>query len=346
MLMQPTLEALSDMRLAGLRRALEEQLAGPKDAQLSFEEPIDLLVDQEWTRRQHTRLQRRLLHGSFRHRASIDHVGFAPDGGLDRRLLLQLATGEWIVRHLNVIVTGPTGVGKTYLACALGRAACQAGFVVGYERLNGLLHRIRQAHGEGAWPDLLLSLVRIQLLVVDDWLRDPITAVQARDLAEILQNRYQVASTLLATQVPIGEWHSRMGDQDAAAPILDRLIHGLPYRRERRVPAQVALTAPQFEHFGGLTMSHRRYAPPTARIPRNECSNSSECASQPSRGCQFVPACLCQQPTIDDRAPARVRHVIYDRPPFQFASQAQERRGVSVVQEHLRRPRGAFVFEA
>ncbi len=243
MLMQPTLDKLSDMRLGGLRRALEEQLASPKYAQLSFEERIGLLVDQEWTRRQDTRLQRRLLHAQFRHRASIDDVDFAPDRGLDRRLLLQLATGEWIVRHLNVIVTGPTGVGKTYLACALGRAACQAGFVVRYERLNGLLHRIRQAHGEGTWPDLLRGLARIQLLVVDDWLRDPITAVQARDLAEILDDRYQVASTLLATQVPIGEWHSRMGDQDAADGILDRLIHNA-YRIDVRGESQRKLRSP------------------------------------------------------------------------------------------------------
>ena len=243
MLMQPTLDKLSDMRLAGLRRALEDQLANPKDTELSFEERIGLLVDQEWTRRQEVRLQRRLQHAQFRHRATMEDLDFAPDRGLDRRLVLQLATGEWIVQRLNVVVTGPTGVGKTYLTCAVGRAVCKAGFVVRYERLSSLLHRIRQAHGDGSWPDLLRALARIQLLVIDDWLRDPVTASQARDLAEILDDRYQSASTLLATQVPVAEWHARLGDQDAADGILDRIIHNA-YRIDMKGESQRKLRSP------------------------------------------------------------------------------------------------------
>ena len=243
MLMQPTLDKLSDMRLAGLRRALEEQLASPRYAELSFEDRVGLLVDQEWMRRQDTRLQRRLQHAQFRHGATMEDLDFAAGRGLDRRLVLQLATGEFLLRRLNVIVSGPTGVGKTYLACAVGRSVCKAGFVVRYERLSSLLHRIRQAHGEGSWPDLLRWLSRFQLLVVDDWLRDPVTAAQARDLAEILDDRYQSASTILATQVPVAEWHARLGDQDAADGILDRIIHNA-YRIEMTGESQRKLRLP------------------------------------------------------------------------------------------------------
>lgn len=243
MLTQPTLDKLSDMRLAGLRRALEEQLANPQYAELSFEDRIGLLVDQEWTRRQDSRLERRLQHAQFRLRACLEDLAFAPGRGLDRRLVLQLGTGDFVQRHLNVVVSGPTGVGKTYVACAVGRSVCKAGFVVRYERLNDLLHRIRQAHGEGSWVDLVRSLSRIQLLVLDDWLRDPVTPVQARDLAEILDDRYQSASTLLATQVPVGEWHARLGDQDAADGILDRIIHNA-YRIDMRGESQRKLRSP------------------------------------------------------------------------------------------------------
>jgi DNA replication protein DnaC len=243
MLMQPTLDKLTDMRLTGLRRALEDQLASPQYADLSFEERIGLLVDQEWTRRQDTRLRRRLEHANFRHRATIEDLEITVARGLDRRQVLQLAGGEWIRQRLNCIVSGPTGVGKTYLACALGRSACKAGFVVRYERLSSLLHRIRQAQGEGSWPELLRGLARIQLLVIDDWLRDPVTASQARDLAEILDDRYQSASTLLATQVPVADWHGRLGDQDAADGILDRIIHN-SYRIDMKGESQRKLRSP------------------------------------------------------------------------------------------------------
>jgi DNA replication protein DnaC len=204
---------------------------------------LGLLVDQEWTRRQDARLRRRLEHAQFRHGATMEDLDFTAGRGIDRRLVLQLATGEFLLRRLNVIVSGPTGVGKTYLACAMGRSVCKAGFTVRYERLSGLLHRIRQAHGEGSWCDLVRSLSRIQLLVIDDWLRDPVTPGQARDLAEILDDRYQSASTLLATQVPVTEWHARLGDQDAADGILDRIIHNA-YRIEMTGESQRKLRSP------------------------------------------------------------------------------------------------------
>jgi len=225
MLMQPTLDKLSDMRLTGLRRAVEEQLANPQYADLSFEERFSLLIDQEWTRRQDSRLQRRLKQARFRQSATIEEVDFAAGRNLKRRRILQLATGEWIVQHLNVIVTGATGTGKTFLACALGRAACQAGFSVRYERLGHLLHRVTAAHADESWSRLLSSLGRVDLLVLDDWLRDPVKPSQARDLVEVIDDRYNRRSTLIATQTPVDEWHPRLGDPDLADAILDRLAH-------------------------------------------------------------------------------------------------------------------------
>jgi DNA replication protein DnaC len=243
MLMQPTFEKLSDMRLPGLRRALEEQLANPQYAELSFEERFSLLVDQEWTRRQDVRLKRRLKQARFRQPATIEDLDCSAKRGLERRQVLQLATGEWIVQHLNLVVSGPTGVGKTYAACALGRAACKAGFSVRYERLNHLLHQVTLAHADGSWAQLLKSLSRVQLLVLDDWLRDPVTAAQARDLVEVLEDRYMRRSTLVATQVPVVEWHAKLGDPDLGDAILDRLVHNA-HRLELRGESQRRLRSP------------------------------------------------------------------------------------------------------
>ena len=223
MLIQPTLEKLSDMRLAGLRRALEEQLANPKYAELSFEDRIGLLVDQEWTRRQDGRLQRRLQHAQFRHGATMEDLDFTPGRGLDRRLVLQLATGEFVLRRLNVIVSGPTGVGKTYLACAVGRSVCKAGFVVRYERLSGLLNRIRQAHGEGSWPDLLRWLSHIELLVIDEWGYVPVDRQGAQLLFRIISDSYERRSLIITTNLEFSKWGSIFTDDQMAAAMIDRL---------------------------------------------------------------------------------------------------------------------------
>jgi DNA replication protein DnaC len=243
MLIQPTLEKLSDMRLPGLRRAVEEQLSNPQYADLSFEERFSLLIDQEWTRRQDSRLQRRLKQAGFRQRARIEDLDFASDRKLDRTRVLQLATGEWIVQNLNLIVTGATGVGKTYLICALGRAACKAGFSVRYERLSHLLHHVHAAHADESWSQLLKSLGRVDLLILDDWLRDPLKASQARDLVEVLDDRFNRRSTLVATQVPVEDWHARLNEPDLADAILDRLTHNA-YRIEIQGESQRKTRSP------------------------------------------------------------------------------------------------------
>jgi len=253
MLIQPTLDRLSALNLSGLRQALEEQLANPQYAELPFGERVALLVDHEWTRRQHNRLQRRLQDAHLRQPATIEAIDFTAGRGLDRRLVLELAQGDWINRHLNTIVLGPTGAGKTYLVCALARAACQQGFTVRYERLGHLLHQISLSHADGSWVKLLRALARIQLLVLDDWLRDPLTPSQVRDLAELLEDRYGLASTLVASQLPVDAWLGQLAEPLAADGVMDRLVHNA-YRLELKGESQRKIRSP-------LTMS-----PPASTI--------------------------------------------------------------------------------
>ncbi|OEU73795.1 MAG: AAA family ATPase, partial [Desulfuromonadales bacterium C00003107] len=195
MLIQPLLDKLTQLRLPGIRSGLEEQLQNPQYAELSFEDRLGLLVDLECTRRADNSLHRRIKTARFTLPATIEDLDLSPARGLDRGLILELAQGEWIRRHLNILVLGPTGAGKSYMACALGHAACRQGFSVRYQRTSRLLHEIMLSHADGSYPKLLTKLARVQLLIFDDWLRDPLTPSQARDLLEILDDRYGQSST-------------------------------------------------------------------------------------------------------------------------------------------------------
>lgn len=225
MLTQPLLDKLSKLRLSAFRAALEEQLHNPQYADLPFEDRLGLLIDRECTHRDNNRLKRRLKAARLPQPATMEDLDLSPSRGLERRLVLQLAQGEWIRQHLNILVLGPTGVGKTFLACALAHAACRHNFSVRYLRTSRLLHQTALAHADGSYPNLLDALARVQLLVLDDWLRDPLTRLQSQDLLEILDDRYHRASTLLATQVPVAEWHARFPDPTLGDAILDRLVH-------------------------------------------------------------------------------------------------------------------------
>ncbi len=185
----------------------------------------------ECTRRDNRSLQRRMKAARFSLPATLEDLNLSPARGLDRGFVLELAQGEWIRHHLNILVLGPTGVGKSYLACALGQAACRQSFSVRYHRTSRLLHEIMLSHADGSFPKLLSNLARMPLLILDDWLRDPLSAAQARDLLEIVDDRYGQASTLLATQVPVQDWHARFPDPTLADAILDRLLHNA-YRLE------------------------------------------------------------------------------------------------------------------
>jgi len=182
MLIQPLLDKLTQLRLPGIRSGLEEQLQNPQYAELSFEDRLGLLVDLECTRRADNSLRRRIKTARFTLPAVIEDLDLSPARGLERSLILELAQSEWIRRHLNILVLGPTGAGKSYMACALGHAACRQGFSVRYQRTSRLLHEIMLSHADGSYPKLLAKLARVQLLIFDDWLRDPLTPVQSRDL--------------------------------------------------------------------------------------------------------------------------------------------------------------------
>jgi DNA replication protein DnaC len=225
MLTQPLLDKLTQLRLPAFRAALEEQLHSPHYADLPFEDRLGLLVDCECTYRDNNRLQRRLKAARLQLPATVEDLDLSPSRGIDRRLVLQLAQGEWIAHHLNILILGPTGAGKTFLACALSHSACRHDFSVRYQRTSRLLQQTALSHADGSYPKLLDTLARVQLLVLDDWLRDPLTRGQSQDLLEILDDRYGRSSTMVVTQVPVAEWHARIPDPTIGDAILDRLVH-------------------------------------------------------------------------------------------------------------------------
>ena len=247
MLIQPLLDKLTQLRMPAFRAALEEQLGNPQYAGLSFEDRLGLLVDQECTHRDSNRLQRRLKAAGLQLPATIEDLDLSPSRGIDRRLVLQLAQGEWIGQHLNILILGATGVGKTFLACALAHAACRQDFTVRYQRTSRLLQQTALSHADGSYSKLLDVLARVQLLVLDDWLRDPLTRIQSQDLLEILDDRYGRSSTTIVTQVPMEEWHARFPDPTIGDAILDRLVHNahrLNLKGESRRKANSSLTMP------------------------------------------------------------------------------------------------------
>ena len=248
MLSQPLLAKLRQLGLTGFQAALEEQQRNSQYAELSFEDRLGMMIDRECLRRQDNSLRRRIKAAGFALPASLEDLDFSPRRGLTRSLILELAQGEWIHRCLNVVVLGPTGAGKSYLACTLGHAACRQDYSVRYERTSRLLHELMLSHADGSYLKLLHGLSRVKLLICDDWLRDPLTLAQARDLLEILDDRYGRSSTLVATQIPVEEWHARIPDPTLADAVLDRLVHNA-YRLElkgesmRKPPSPLQLPA-------------------------------------------------------------------------------------------------------
>jgi DNA replication protein DnaC len=218
-------DKLLQLRIPAFRAGLREPESNPQYAELSFEERLTLLVDLECTRRSDNRLHRQLKLAEFPLRAAVEELDFAPGRGLDRRLILELAQGNWIPNHLNVLILGPTGCGKTYLACAFGSSACRGGFKVRYVRTSRLLHQLERSRLDGSYANLLRSLARVDVLIFDDWMRDPISVAGAQDLLEVFDDRFNRSSTIIASQVPVAEWHARFPDPTLADAILDRLIH-------------------------------------------------------------------------------------------------------------------------
>jgi DNA replication protein DnaC len=225
MLIHPTVERLRALGLAAMADALVELQNAPDSAELTREDWLGLLVDREATSRENKRLARRLREARLRQSAVVEDVDFRVPRGLDRALFQKLASCEWVRDHHHLVVVGPTGIGKSWLACALGHKACREGFSVLYKRATRLFSDLTQARGEGRLPRLLTALERIRLLIVDDWGPEPLNAEQRRDLLEIVDDRDDRASLLITSQVPVGRWHEVIGDPTLGDAILDRILH-------------------------------------------------------------------------------------------------------------------------
>jgi DNA replication protein DnaC len=224
-LRQQTLEKMNAMRLAAMAKEFERQLGSPELAELSFEERVGMMADAEWTWREQRKLDRRLRLAKLRYAASLEDVDYKARRGLDRQVVLALATCSWVRDHHNVFIVGPTGIGKSYLACAFAERACRSGFSAYYVRAPRLLHDLSVARGDGSYGRLLAKLAKTQLLAIDDWLLSPLKDTERRDLLEVVEDRYQNGSTLLATQLPVDSWHDVIGDAGLADAICDRLVH-------------------------------------------------------------------------------------------------------------------------
>jgi DNA replication protein DnaC len=231
MTIQEIKDKLVALRLSGMKEALEEQALNTAYAELTFEERLGMLLEGECLRRDNNRLRRRLTQARLMEQVGVEDVDTGAERGLERKQVMALAGGEWIRQKLNLILLGPTGVGKTHLGCALGREACRLGFTVRYLKMQRLLQELILSRADGSIVKLLHALARIQVLILDDWLRDPLTPFQARDILEVLDDRYSRSSTLILSQIPVASWHARLGDPTLADALLDRLVHNA-YRFE------------------------------------------------------------------------------------------------------------------
>lgn len=245
MLTHPILEQLLELRLLGMHRALAEQLEMPDTNALSFEERLGLLLDRETTTRDDRRMQTRLRAAKLKQTACVEDIDYRHRRGLDKHLMRQLADGEYLRRKLNLLITGPTGVGKTWIACALAHKACRDGYSARYLRLPRLVQELPIAKADGRYAKLLRDYAKADLLVLDDWGLMPMNDETRRDLLEILDDRHNRKSTLVTSQIPVEQWHDYIAEPTLADAILDRLVHNafkLPLKGESMRKTRVDLT--------------------------------------------------------------------------------------------------------
>jgi DNA replication protein DnaC len=246
MLAHATVDKLSVLRLPAFAEALQRQLGNPEFADLSFEDRVGLLVDAEWTHREQRKLRRRLRQANLRRQASLEDIDWlSPRRGLDKALVQSLATCAWIAQHRNVILIGPTGIGKSWLGEAFAERACRSGYTAYCVRASRLFHELHVARGDGSYTRMLARLAKTDLLVLDDWGLAALTSVERQDLLEILEDRSERASTLITSQVPVKSWHDLIGEPTIADSICDRLVHTAylielqgPSLRETRAKAE------------------------------------------------------------------------------------------------------------
>jgi DNA replication protein DnaC len=236
MLMEQTLEKMNAMKLTGMVDALGQQLSSAPHAKLSFDERLGLLVDAEWLAREQKRLKTRLHAAKLRYPASLENVDFKHPRGLDRQVVLSLGTCAFVQSRQNLVVTGPTGIGKSYLACAFVERACRRGHKATYVRLPRLLQELAVARGDGSYARILDRLAKAEMLAIDDWLLAPLRDSERRDLVEVIEDRSERASTLVASQLPTKDWHASIGDPNLADAICDRVLNNA-HRIELKGPS-------------------------------------------------------------------------------------------------------------
>ena len=225
MLIEPTLDRLHELGLKGMAQAFAEQLGVPDVQSLSFEDRLAMLLERETSERENRRLRRLLQLAKLRLDASLEDIDFRSPRGLDKSVILRLAGCDWIRQHQVTLISGATGTGKTYLACALAQAACRHGLSARYYRLSRFLDELILAKADGSHPKFLNRLLRTQLLALDDFGMVPLNDAQRRELLEVLDDRYGRRATLVTSQLPIDHWHDVIGDPTFGDAILDRLVH-------------------------------------------------------------------------------------------------------------------------
>jgi len=225
MLQNQLKERLSQMRLKGLLSAYLRQQSDPAVKDLSFEERFGLLIDFEWTNRQNRRLNRLLKESGMPGHACIEDIDFNARRNLDRKLIQKLSSCEWLLHHQNIMVFGPTGVGKTYLSCALGHSACRMDYSVRYFRVSKLMEKLQIARGDGTYFKTLGSIKRAKLLILDDWGLKPLSSTECTELLELFEDRFNTGSTIISSQLPLEHWNHALTEPTLADAILDRIVH-------------------------------------------------------------------------------------------------------------------------
>jgi DNA replication protein DnaC len=225
MLNDQTVSTLNALKLFGMARGFSERLAHPKTADLSHEEFFGLLVQDEKTYRENLRLKTILKNAKLKQQACLEDIDYKHPRGLNKQLLLELCSSQWIQNHRNVLLTGPTGVGKSYIACALGNLAARSGYTVLYLRAPRLFETLLQSKGDGSHLKMLTRLAKVHLLILDDLFLSPLSDPERKDLLEIIEDRHALASTVITSQCPVKDWHHAIGEPTLADALLDRLVH-------------------------------------------------------------------------------------------------------------------------